>query len=62
MHLLAYLDAGSGSVILQAIVAGVAGGGVVARLYWSRVKRFFARAGRQETAGSQTIADSHGEH
>ncbi len=36
----AYIDPGSGSLILQAIIGGVAAAGVVIRLYWSRLKRF----------------------
>ncbi|MBB4962208.1 hypothetical protein [Micromonospora polyrhachis] len=38
---LAYLDAGSGSLIVQAVVGGVAGVAVATRLYWRRlVARF----------------------
>jgi hypothetical protein len=39
--LVAYLDPGSGSLLLQALVGGVASAAVVAKLYWRRVKRFF---------------------
>ncbi|MCI4061067.1 hypothetical protein MRQ36_00175 [Micromonospora sp. R77] len=43
MHL-AYLDAGSGSLIVQAVVGGVAGVAVAAKLYWRRlVGRFRPR-------------------
>ncbi|WP_328349129.1 hypothetical protein [Micromonospora sp. NBC_00421] len=45
MHL-AYLDAGSGSLIVQAVVGGTAGAAVAAKLYW---RRFAARLGRQPT-------------
>lgn len=34
---LAYLDAASGSMIVQAIVAGVAGAAVFAKLFWRRL-------------------------
>ncbi|MGW0435947.1 hypothetical protein ACWDV4_25810 [Micromonospora sp. NPDC003197] len=38
---LAYLDAGSGSLIVQAVIGGVAGVAVATRLYWRRlVSRF----------------------
>ncbi|MDG4770822.1 MULTISPECIES: hypothetical protein [Micromonosporaceae] len=38
---LAYLDAGSGSLIVQAVVAGAAGMVVATKLYWRRlVSRF----------------------
>jgi hypothetical protein len=45
--MLAYLDPGAGSMILQALAAGVAGVAVVGRLYWGRLKRAlrFGRAG-----------------
>ena len=38
----AYLDPGTGSIILQGIIATVAGALVAGRLYWQRVKAFFA--------------------
>jgi len=34
---LAYLDAGSGSLIVQAVVAGAAGVVVAVKLYWRRL-------------------------
>ena len=34
----AYLDPGTGSIILQMLLGGVAGALVVGRLYWQRVK------------------------
>lgn len=42
MHL-AYLDAGSGSLIVQAVVGGAAGAAVAAKLYWRRVTARFRR-------------------
>jgi hypothetical protein len=35
----AYLDPGTGSIVLQAVIAGVVGALAVVRLYWSRLKR-----------------------
>jgi hypothetical protein len=43
MDVVGYLDAGSGSMILQMVVGGLAAVGVTLRLYWSRVKRVFKR-------------------
>jgi hypothetical protein len=40
---LAYLDPGSGSFLLQLLLAGVLGGLFVLRTQWSRVKGFFRR-------------------
>ena len=37
----AYLDPGTGSVLLQGLLAGFAGFLAVLKLYWQRVKRFF---------------------
>jgi len=41
--IVAYLDAGSGSLILQALAGGFAGVAVVGKLYWRRFKRIFVR-------------------
>jgi hypothetical protein len=38
---LAYLDPGSGSMILQIIAGGLAAVAVTAKLYWNRLLRFF---------------------
>ena len=37
---LAYLDPGSGSMILQVLAGGVAAVAVTAKLYWNRLLRF----------------------
>jgi hypothetical protein len=39
----AYLDPATGSILLQGLLAGVAGLLVVLRLYWGRVTAFFRR-------------------
>jgi hypothetical protein len=39
----AYLDPGTGSIILQSLLAGIAVGIGVLRLYWQRFKSFLAR-------------------
>ncbi len=39
----AYLDPGSGSMLLQVLLGGVAAIGVVAKLYWHRVTSIFRR-------------------
>jgi len=44
-RMLAYLDPGSGSLLLQALVGGVASAAVFGRVYWRRAKRFL-RIGR----------------
>jgi hypothetical protein len=47
---LAYLDAGSGSLIVQAVVAGTAGVVVAAKLYWRRLTSVFRRKTPAENA------------
>ncbi len=39
----AYLDPGSGSYLLQLLIASILGGLVVLRMYWSRVTAFVRR-------------------
>ena len=52
---LAYLDPGSGSMILQILAGGLAAVAVTARLYWSRVKRFL-RISKDEPEAVETPA------
>ena len=47
----AYLDAGSGSMIMQALAGGVAGMAVAGKLYWRRLKRVFVRRQVNDDAG-----------
>lgn len=53
---LAYLDAGSGSLIVQAIIAGGAGIAVAAKLYWRRLTGLFKRQ-PQEPAAAKADRD-----
>jgi len=39
----AYLDPGTGSMILQGLIGGIAGGMFAIRLYWSKLKTRFGR-------------------
>jgi hypothetical protein len=36
----AYLDPGTGSILLQAIIGGVASGLFIMRMYWRKIKSF----------------------
>ncbi|MFZ5876950.1 MAG: hypothetical protein ACOYXU_11155 [Nitrospirota bacterium] len=40
-HASAYLDPGSGSMLLQLLLGGVAGLAVVVKLFWRRLLAFF---------------------
>jgi hypothetical protein len=48
---LSYIDAGSGSLLLQAIAGGLAAAGVMAKVYWRRLRRFL-HIGKPEDEGS----------
>ncbi len=61
---LMYLDAGTGSLLVSAVVAGAAGLGVILRLSWRRVVGFFSpkrraeqRARDQEAVGRRAVED-----
>ncbi len=58
----AYLDPGTGSIILQMVLGGVAGGLVVMRLYWARIKDWFAlhRPGSTENTTARNQKDENG--
>ena len=38
-----YLDPGAGSVIIQAVLAGVLAAGVATKIFWSKIKGVFSR-------------------
>ena len=46
----AYLDAGTGSMLMQLLVGGVAGLLVLVKLYWHRLMAFFGLSGAAHTA------------
>ena len=59
MDLLAYLDPGSGSMILQILAGGLAAVAVAAKLYWGRLLTFRRiRKPEDESARQQEQADS----
>jgi len=39
----AYLDPGTGSLIIQSIIAAVAGALYTGKLYWFKIKKFFSK-------------------
>ncbi len=40
---LLYLDPGSGSFLIQLLLAVILGAGVAVRLYWSKIKALFSK-------------------
>ncbi len=63
MTLLAYLDAGSGSVLLQALLGGAAALAVTGKLWWSRVLTLLRirRPDSEMPAESEPSADEPGQ-
>ncbi|MFH1524180.1 MAG: hypothetical protein ABIF04_04385 [Chloroflexota bacterium] len=47
--ILLYLDPGSGSFLIQLLIAGLAGLGLAIAIGWNKIKRFFSRKKKAET-------------
>lgn len=45
----AYLDPGTGSILLQAVLAGVAGLLAVFKIYWSKITAWMKRGSQRKT-------------
>ena len=54
----AYLDPGSGSMLLQLVLGGLAGLAVIAKLYWHRLLGLFGIHSQQEESDSEADAAS----
>ena len=63
-NVLAYLDPGSGSMILQIIAGGLAAVAVTAKLYWNRILKFLRirkdepEAAKPDTARAVSVSPS----
>ena len=44
LHTQAYLDPGSGSFLIQLLIAGVVGAGFLIKAYWKKIKGLFNRS------------------
>ena len=53
----AYLDPGTGSILVQLLLGGVAGVLVVGKLYWHRLKSFLGLEARRTSAGESASDD-----
>jgi len=51
----AYLDPGTGSILIQGLIAAIAGGLFTIRLYWQKVKSFFVK---DEESSNDEIAET----
>ena len=54
---LAYIDPGSGSFLVQALVATAAGLAVAGRRYWTEIKAFLARLARAPRSPARASGD-----
>jgi hypothetical protein len=56
----AYLDPGTGSILVQSLLAGIAGVAAVLSLYWQRLKAFFTnrRKHSHDERSSATTPDN----
>lgn len=53
----AYLDPGTGSMIIQLVLGGLVGLAAIGKLYWHRLKAFFSREPDPDMAESRESAD-----
>jgi len=44
----AYIDPGTGTIILQALIGGIVAGGAAVSLYWRKLKSFFSKKKKDE--------------
>jgi hypothetical protein len=51
----AYLDPGTGSIILQSIIGGIAAASAFGAMYWNKVKNFLSRmTGKQSASDDES--------
>ncbi len=53
----AYLDPGTGSMLLQGLIAAIAAGLVVIKLYWYKVKMFLFGRGQKDNSPADNVPD-----
>lgn len=49
MEIFAYLDPGTGSIIIQAVIGAVVGIGVAVKAYWLKISSLFGGRTKPET-------------
>ncbi|OGO28812.1 MAG: hypothetical protein A2136_11420 [Chloroflexi bacterium RBG_16_54_11] len=50
----AYLDPGSGSFLVQLLIAAVVGAGFLIKAYWKKIKSLFTRSGSKKENGKES--------
>ena len=56
----AYLDPGSGSFLLQLVIAGALGAALAIRMSWKKIKRLFNRSAAEPEAEKPDDTDQEG--
>jgi len=56
-----YLDPGSGSVIIQAVLAAVLGVGVFIKIYWGKIKSIFGSEKNKNHFQEESVKDQKSE-
>lgn len=51
----AYLDPGTGSMIIQGIIGAIAGIMVAGKLYWTKISSFFSRSKGSESSEDKDL-------
>ena len=59
---LLYLDPGTGSFIIQLLLAGLLGIGLAVKVYWKKIATFFNRNKEESTLDSLDEIDEYGEN
>ena len=49
----AYLDPGSGSFLVQLLIAGLVGAGFIIKAYWKKIKGLFTRSASKKDDDSE---------
>ena len=55
----AYLDPGTGSMMLQALIGAAVGAMVAGRLYWDKLRTFFAGLTRKNPPEDSVVGENH---
>ena len=58
IKILAYIDPGTGSIVLQALIATVVGAGIAVKLFWHRILKFLGLRKSTSTDLSEKQSDN----
>jgi hypothetical protein len=60
--MLKYLDAGTGSMLVQMAVAGVAGAAVFFKIFWAKVTKPFRRNRPDDAVATDAVPETERDH